>query len=360
MNFFIGVDLHKSQFTCYFMNETEKGKWMKFDTSEKGFQQFINLLLNFKNEGWDIQTAVESTGNTRYFKNRLNREGISVKIINTMKFKVVNESANKTDKRDAKTIAEFLQKDMLPEAKLCSEESENLRRLTGARKVLVDTRVKMKNKVHGILLGMGVETKNGQLNSKKGRQEISRLFGIVEPLINIIESLEENIKEVDKKIEEMTEADRTVEILKSIPGTGNTIATVIRAHIDSVDRFAHYKKLSAYCGLVPWVKCSDKKEYLGNITKRGPIELRTAIVQMVLGMVRCKDEKENVLMKQYQDIKKRKGSGKAIIAVARKMTKLIWTLLKNDEEYDPEKMSTKYVVKKAMAMRKESLLPNAA
>jgi transposase len=50
--------------------------------------------------------------------------GIGVKVINTLKFKVVNESVKKTDKHDAATIAEFLEKDMLPESCLCSRESE--------------------------------------------------------------------------------------------------------------------------------------------------------------------------------------------------------------------------------------------
>jgi transposase len=72
---------------------------------------------------------VETTGNARYFKNRVERQGIRVRVINTLKFKVVNESAKKTDKHDAATIAEFLAKDMVPEAWVCSEESEELRRL---------------------------------------------------------------------------------------------------------------------------------------------------------------------------------------------------------------------------------------
>jgi transposase len=89
--------------------------------------------LGSGSERHDIRIGVESTGNTRYFKHRMEEKGYSVIVINTMKFKVINESVKKTDKHDAATIAEFLAKDMLPESKLCSEDSEQLRRLLKVR-----------------------------------------------------------------------------------------------------------------------------------------------------------------------------------------------------------------------------------
>lgn len=66
-------------------------------------------------ESGDIVVGVESTGNTRYFKRMLEEEGIPVKVINTMKFKVITESVKKTDMNDDQMIAEFLEKDMLPD-----------------------------------------------------------------------------------------------------------------------------------------------------------------------------------------------------------------------------------------------------
>ncbi|MEJ5273653.1 MAG: transposase, partial [Spirochaetota bacterium] len=81
---------------------------------------------------------------------------------------------------------------------------------------------------------------------------------------------------------------------------------------------------------------ADKERY-GNITKRGSQELRTAFVQMAIGMIRVKSEQENRYMKSYRNMKKIKGSGKAIIATSRKLSKLVWVLLKNGDEYDPAK-----------------------
>jgi transposase len=363
---FIGVDLHKNQFTIYVLHKNGKGSYFIFRTNEKGFDDFIKLLNRCTEEGFKVHIAVESTGNTRYFKNRIEKVGIFVKVINTIRFKVVNETINKTDKRDAKTIAEFLLKDIIPEARLCSEGSELLRRLVSIRKVMVGTKVKMKNQIHGILLGMGIKTKNGQLNSIKGRHKIIEQIkstsnhSIIELLVKNIEDIEKNIKEIEKEMEEMTKDDRAVEILKSISGTGKICAITLRAYIDNIDRFDHFKYLSSYAGLVPWVKCSDEKKVYGNITKFGPSELRVALVQMVLGMIRCKKERNNIFMIQYRNIKKRKGSGKALIAIARKMTKLIWTLLKNDELYDTEKLAKELHFKKIVSMQEAQRQKDAA
>jgi transposase len=83
---------------------------------------------------------------------------------------VANESVKKTDKHDAAAIAEFLEKDMLPESKLCSRTSEQLRRLLKARTALVRVEVAMKNQIHALLTAEGLEDKKASLQSKRERQ----------------------------------------------------------------------------------------------------------------------------------------------------------------------------------------------
>jgi transposase len=86
---------------------------------------------------------------------------------------VINESVKKTDRHDAATIAEFLEKDMLPEAWLCDEKTEGLRRLLKTRSALVRARVTIQNQIHGMLVSLGMEDKKAGLQSKRGRQEIA-------------------------------------------------------------------------------------------------------------------------------------------------------------------------------------------
>jgi transposase len=311
-------------------------------TNELGYRWFEGQLKKLREEGQEVRVAVESTGNTRYFQRRMEAVGVPVVVINTMKFKVVTESVKKTDRRDAATIAEFLEKDMLPQAKLCSTESEELRRVLKARTVLA-----IKNQVHGLLLSLGIEAKRGSLQSQEGRRRVLNVLAehglagqAVEPLLQTIDRLEVEVKKLEKILEQKVQEDRVVELLQTIPGAGLITASTIRAYVDDIERFLSYKQFSAYAGLVPWVQNSNATERYGSITKRGPCELRTALVQVVLGMVRNKRTTGGYrLMGRYAAMQKEKGSGKAIIATARKLSKIVWYMLRNDAPFDPQRMT---------------------
>lgn len=119
-----------------------------YPTNEKGYEGFLEKLYELIELGYEIAIAIESTGNARYFKNKMLTAGIEVKVVNTLKFKVINESVKKTYKHDARVLAEFLEKDMLPESVLCSQESEDIRRVLKSRSILVKTVVSLKNQVH--------------------------------------------------------------------------------------------------------------------------------------------------------------------------------------------------------------------
>ena len=364
MRMSIGVDLHKTQFTYWVLSEDRKvdGHGRSI-TNPSGYEDFIALIQRYEEAGYEIKIAIESTGNARYFRNRILPTGVDVKVVNTMKFKVVNESVKKTDKHDARTLAEFLEKDMLPESRLCTQDSEDIRRILKSRSILVKSLVSMKNQVHGLLLGYGIESKRGQLQSKKERQRIlkgladHRINGnaaqTVKPLFDTIDELYAGVKKLEKVLEEMVDEDEDVKILETIPGVGLITAATIRAYVDDIHRYDSAKKFAAHCGLVPWVQNSNMTIHHGRITKRGPVELRTALVQVVLGMVRTKKHTSGYrVMIKYGNMKKYKGSGQSIIATARKMSTIIYQMLKDRENFDPSRMTYK---KKYMEMQAAAL-----
>jgi transposase len=293
--------------------------------------------------------------------------GIAVTVINTLKFKVVNESVKKTDKHDAATIAEFLEKDMLPESQLCSRTSEQLRRLLKARTTLVQAVVVMKNQIHALLTAEGLEDRKASLQSKRGRQRAldalkERENGlVVQPLLESIDRLQENVKAIEGELRTLTVGDRMVELLQTIPGCGEIGAWTIRAFVDDIGQFSSAKKLAAFAGLAPWVQDSNETVHHGRITKRGPEELRTALVQVVMGMRRLKvDTQDWRLMRQYEALKRRRGSGKTIIATARKLAIIIWHMLSKDEEFSLALMADRKLTRKAEVMSQTALLAGQA
>lgn len=358
----VGVDLHKTQFTVCWrsVGEEARVRQARYSTSLSGFEQFEQELSAARNAGNDVQVAVESTGGTRYFKARVESLGIPVRVINTAKFKVVTQSVKKTDKHDAATVAEFLEKDMLPEATLCSAESEELRRILKVRRSLVQTIVRVKNQLHGLLLSLGIDSKRGQFQSIAERRRLLELLSqnayggrdSVEPLFNVIDSLTEQVKHLERIIAKRVANDQAVQLIMTIPGAGLITAATIRAFTDDITRFSTPQKYAAYTGLVPWVQNSNNTIHHGRITRRGPEELRTAYVQVVNGMIRNRRRLGPYrILDRYDRIKGAKGNGRSIIAVARQLSGIVWHILTEGKPFDEKRMIDPRLRKRSYEMR---------
>lgn len=186
MTCFIGVDLHKTQFTVHTRTENRvesMDQIIQYPVTNEGYANFLKRIRNLKTRGYEVKIGVESTGNTRYFKSQVEKAGAEVTVINTLKFKVINESTKKTDKHDASTISEFLSKDMLPESYLCNKETENLRRLLKSRERLVRSIVGQKNEIHALLVSMGLPDELRCLQTNQNHR-LSRWFALrVQPFV---------------------------------------------------------------------------------------------------------------------------------------------------------------------------------
>lgn len=349
----VGVDLHKLQFTVHAVNE-ETGEVVLigvFKTDNQGYAEFCKRLHSIEDEEeCIIELAVEATGNARYFKNKMEAEGFGVLVVNTSKFKVITMSTKKTDANDAATLAFYLSKDMLPESHLCDQTSEEIRRMLKTRSILVSSTVKIKNQIHGMLLGYGIETTSAQFQSKKKRQELINVLvehyfsqftaSSLEVTLNILDDIYRQVKMIEEQIKEMTKENENIELLMTMPGIGFVGATTIASYIGDINRFDNdFKKFSSYLGIIPSVHNSADSVRMGHITKRGPQELRTAFVQVAMGIIRQpQNTSEWKLMKDYQTMKTSKGSGRAIIALTRKVARIVFAMLNNKEAFNPELM----------------------
>jgi hypothetical protein len=197
---------------------------------------------------------------------------------------------------------------------------------------------------------------------KKGRQRVLDVLNqcenglVAQPLFETINHLDANVKMVEKQLRALMKDDRMVELLLTIPGCGEICAWTIRAYTDDISRFSSPKKYASFAGLAPWVQNSGDKTHHGKITKRGPKELRTALVQVVMGLRRMKAKTLSWrLMQRYEIMKSAKGSGKSIIATARKMATIIWHILTEDVAFNVDLMLDKKLARKAESMRRVSI-----
>lgn len=349
----VGVDLHKTQFTVCALDEETGAVELerKFSTDPKGYADFIRCMHDIEEgRGHVIELAVESTGNARFFKNKMESEGFGVIVVNTNKFKVITMSTKKNDANDAATLAFYLLKEMLPESHLCDQTSEEIRRMLKTRSILVQAGVKMKNQIHGMMLGYGIETKAAQFQSKKKRQELYQdladhnfsefTASSLKVILDILDDLQRQIKTIEEQLQKMVVENKNVEILMSMPGIGPIGAITIAAYTNDMNRFGgDFKRFASYPGIVPSVHNSNETVRMGKITKHGPQELRTAFVQVAMGIIRQPQNTSDwKMMKDYYRMKKEKGSGRAIIALTRKVARIVFSMLNKREKFDPTLM----------------------
>ena len=323
---YVGVDLHKNQFSVYWKVEEGKGIFEEYPMTAKGIEDFKKKL-----DRW-TEVGIEATGNSRYFYDSIVKEVKKVRIINPGQFKVISESVKKTDRKDAEVIAEYLSKGLLPEVRVMGKENRELKSLIQTRDKLVKLRSTLKNKIHGILMEHGIMSRREMFSSEKALEEIRNAkvsetsqfeIGII---VDQIKWLTEGIKKIEEKIKEKGEGLKGQKNLQSITGIGKLSSTIILSNIGDIKDFEDSKKLCAYAGLVPRVYDSNESIRHGRITKRGDKILRTTLVQVALISIKY----NSYLRSFYERIKQKKGSGKAIIATARKMLSIIYDTLKND------------------------------
>jgi transposase len=132
---------------------------------------------------------------------------------------------------------------------------------------------------------------------------------------------------------ELKDRGRTLEghkNLTSIKGIGDISSTILLNTIGDINDFDGDHKLAAYIGIVPRVYVSNETSNYGRITKMGNKIARTALVQSTLIAIRYNPYLRNF----YMRLKAKKGSGKAIIATARKLLTIIYRTLKNNWIFD--------------------------
>ena len=321
---FIGVDLHSNQITvCYL---TRGGKEQLATFALKQLAEFLKGL-----RGTD-RLAVAATANTRWFVAQVAERVSRVVVVNPNQFEVIRQSVKKTDRHDARTLAQFLSKEVLPEARMKTEQAWEVNSLAQTRDKLVKLRTTLVNKLHALLRARGQASRKSQFHREKGlRAVLEKQWGAtaqveVGVIVNQIRSLNEGIKRLGAELSVSGERLPGQKSLVSIKGSGPKAAAILLAVIGDVADFESEEKLGSYFGIVPRVANSNETVQHGRITKRGSKLGRTTLVQCTLVAKRYSP----YLSRFYERVKARKGGGKAIIATARKFLGIIYRTLKNN------------------------------
>ena len=311
---FLGVDLHKWSFhVCYY---TATGSIHR----EYRLQDLALFIATLRPSD---RVAVEATGNSRYFVKAIEAYVAQVIVVNPRQFRVIEQSVKKTDRNDAELLARFLSfEGLLPEVKMSEEAASELKSLANTRTKLVQLRTSLKNKIHGVLNFHSIAVKKESFSSEKGLNRALTAEGLsegarfeVEILVEQIRNLTVSIKKIDVELEERGKNLPGHRNLTSIKGIGDKSASILLSVIGDIKNFPSRKQLDCYFGIVPKVRDSGDTVRHGHISKQGSKLGRTTLVQCTLIAIRYSP----YLKRYYERLKRKKGSGKAIIATARKL-----------------------------------------
>lgn len=327
----IGLDVHKR--TVYATVLDEYGKKIAQENlrnDAKDMEAFIGSL------GEESKQAVIEASSTwmRLFE-QLMGLGVSTKLANPLKVKAIAWAKIKTDKIDSEVLAQLLRADMIPESYVPDKDKRELRDMTRQRAAFVRQRTRLKNHVHALLAKNGITHEFSDVFGKGGMEFLKGLelqgFAKTELDCNlrIVEALNAEIAKLDSVIRRNAKADRYAEIAMTMPGISYYSALLISAEIGDIGRFPDHEKLCSWAGLVPSVHSSGDNAYYGRITKQGSAWLRGVLVQCANVAV----QQDCPFRRTYLRLSKKKGHNVAVTAVARKMLKVLYYMLKNNEPY---------------------------
>jgi transposase len=285
----------------------------------------------------DDQVALEATGNSDAIVALIAPRVARVVVSNPMKTRAIAEAKVKTDKVDARILAQLLAADFLPPVWLPDERTRRLRRQVVRRTHVVRHRTRVKNQVHAILhRNLMPRPPVSDLFGRAGRCWLAHLElpadeqATIAALLRQLDFLTEELALIDRDLAAEGLDDPVVRRLMTIPGVDVTVGLSILAAVGDFTRFATADKLVAYLGLHPKIRQSGGAPAIhSHITKAGPAHARGMLVEAAWVASRA----PGPLRAFYERIKHRRGFQIAVVATARKLAVLCWHLVTKQQDY---------------------------
>ena len=292
MRYYVGLDVSLQNTAICILDE--QGKRIQeevVDSTPEAIHQYL-IKTELKIE----QVGLESGNLTHYLKKGLLKNQYRVAIMESRKMAAILATLiNKTDKNDARGIAEALRVGHFQECVHRSDEATEIRSLLHLRQTAVEERTHVVNSLRGHLkiYGIKFDKKAGKTFREiveKSIAELSpRVQRSVQSLLNILDVLDREIKALNQEVEAVAAEDEDIKLLQTVDGVGPIIALAFKAEIDDPKRFEDSKDVAAYVGLTPSQYSSGETNRQGGISKKGSKRTRYLLVEAASALLtRCK------------------------------------------------------------------------
>ncbi len=237
---------------------------------------------------------------------------------------VLKARAIKTDRSDARGIADLIRTGTYRPVHPKSVESRQVRALLAARQLLASKALSLENSIRGLLLGLGLRIAARQRGKFAARvmalaSKNEFAVGLVRPLLEIRATLLDEAAKLEKRLVQLTRTDPVCRLLMSAPGVGPLTSIAFKSAIDDPNRVTDSRAVGALMGLVPRVRQSGGTERRGRITKTGDRMARSALYLAAMVVLR-RGAPASWLKSWGEAVAARRGVKRARIAVARRLS----------------------------------------
>jgi transposase len=329
-----GLDLHKMESQVCIVDELGEVKFeRRIATSRESFRAQLTRPK--------MRIVVESSTESEWAARALENLGHEVIVAdpNFAPMYATRDKRVKTDKRDARALAQACQLGAYRPAHRVSDEQRRVRTMLLVRQQHVECRSAMISLARSVLRGWSYRVKSGMSESFPKRVVALKLTGEelsqLAPLLASVSRLGEQIDEIEELLKLATRDDPNVRRAQTMTSIGLITAAALVATFDGAERFHTVQQARSYLGLVPREMSSGEQQRRGHITKVGNRRTRALLVQAAWGILRSRRPEVAHLKNWATTLAARRGKRIAVVALARRIAGILWAMLRDQRDYLP-------------------------
>ena len=334
MEHFAGLDVSVNETSVCIVDET--GRIVR---EVKVANEPDALLPVLMNSGYHFKRiGLEAGPLSQWLYSALGEANLPVICVETRHMRaVLKAQINKTDRNDARGIAQMMRAGLYRPVHVKTLRSQKLRMLLTHRKLLQSKAIAIDNDLRGTLRNFGLKV--GLVGSGKFEARIKELVKdlpdiaiLVEPLLVVRRVLREQIAVLHRRLLAIARDDEVCQRLMTIPGVGPVVALTYRATVDVPARFRNSKAVGAVLGLTPCKYQSGEINRSGAISKCGDEMMRVMLYEAAQILL-VRSAKWSWLKAWAMQIARRRGVKKAIVALARRLAVIMHRIWLDGTEF---------------------------
>ena len=329
----IGLDLAKSVFHLVGLDEHHKEQMKKMLNRHQ--------LLPYLAQLPPCLIVMEACAGSNYWYRQISALGHTVKLIAAQHVKPYLRG-NKNDYNDARAITEAAAR---PNMRFVSPKTlmqQELQALLQMRQLLIGQRTALCNQLRGLLAEHGIVMPRGIATLRRALAEtLEDADNELSPLLRHLlgdaaeqwRVVDEQLARYDRQLLLLSREQEQIKRLQSVPGYGPVLASALVCAIGDGKAFRKGRDVAASVGVVPRQHSSGGKDVLLGISKRGDAYLRSLLIHGARSVLQQAPRREDRLSRWALEVSERRGKNKATVALANKLARIGWAVLRHQQPY---------------------------